>query len=242
VFRDGKAVITAERAGILNRLGSTAESWKARTSFVTRDLQAMRPEAVNFPSKCNPFCAAICHPACNCIDRPSKPLSEPPKASSMAAASGSGINPAQSTFKSNLMYTIYKALDPFFDVVRRGLTGLVDGEHYFDTIVDDVVFEFRYDFPGWPQKITGRGNLMALYAGYGNNIVLHGADALVVHRSQDSRITIIEYEVHGRAVRTGRLYVNRFISVITIEDRKIVHWRDYMDSLAAMTALVAEGS
>jgi len=25
---------------------------------------------------------------------------------------------------------------------------------------------------------------MALYAGYGNNIFLHGADALVVHRSR----------------------------------------------------------
>jgi ketosteroid isomerase-like protein len=32
-------------------------------------------------------------------------------------------------------------------------------------------------------------------------------------------------------------YDNRFISVITIENRKIVHWRDYMDSLAAWTAL-----
>src|SRR5436309_15196145 len=32
-------------------------------------------------------------------------------------------------------------------------------------------------------------------------------------------------------------YDNRFISVVTIEGRKIVQWRDYMDSLAAMTAL-----
>jgi hypothetical protein len=30
LFRDGKAVITAELSGILNRLGSTAESWQAR--------------------------------------------------------------------------------------------------------------------------------------------------------------------------------------------------------------------
>jgi len=32
-------------------------------------------------------------------------------------------------------------------------------------------------------------------------------------------------------------YDNRLISVITIENRKIVHWRDYMDSLAAWSAL-----
>jgi ketosteroid isomerase-like protein len=85
--------------------------------------------------------------------------------------------------------------------------------------------------------LNGREALMALYAGYGNSIVLHGADALVIHRSEDPRVVIIEYEVHGKIVASGAPYDNRFISVVTIEDRKIVHWRDYMDSLTAMTAL-----
>jgi ketosteroid isomerase-like protein len=85
--------------------------------------------------------------------------------------------------------------------------------------------------------VNGREALIALYAGYGKNIVLHDADALVIHRSQDPRVVIIEYEVHGKIVATGAPYDNRFISVVTIENRKIVHWRDYMDSLAAMTAL-----
>jgi ketosteroid isomerase-like protein len=42
--------------------------------------------------------------------------------------------------------------------------------------------------------------------------------------------------VHGKKIRTGNSYDNRFISVVTVEDRRIVHWRDYMDSLAAFTA------
>ena len=57
-----------------------------------------------------------------------------------------------------------------------------------------------------------------------------------MHRSQDPRVFILEYEVHGEKIRTGNAYDNRFISVVTVEDRKIVHWRDYMDSLAAFTA------
>lgn len=85
--------------------------------------------------------------------------------------------------------------------------------------------------------MKGRDALIALYAGYGINIVLHGADAPVIHRSRDPRVVIIEYEVHGEIVATGASYGNRFISVVTIEDRKIVHWRDSMDSLTAMTAL-----
>jgi ketosteroid isomerase-like protein len=119
----------------------------------------------------------------------------------------------------------------------KGLRGLVDGKHFFDAFAEDALFESRYQFPGWPTAIEGRANLMAAFSGYGNSIKLHSGDSLVVHRSQDPRIVILEYEVHGKILSTGAPYDNRFISVITIEDRKIVHWRDYMDSLAAWTAL-----
>ena len=61
---------------------------------------------------------------------------------------------------------------------------------------------------------------MALYAGYGDSMVLHKADALVVHHSQNPRVLILEYEVQGKAVRTGNPYHNRFVSIITIEGRK----------------------
>jgi uncharacterized protein len=134
-------------------------------------------------------------------------------------------------------YANFDALDPFFEIVQEGLTGLVDGKHFFDTIADDAVFDFRYNFPGWPPTIQGRANLMDQFSGYGNSIKLHSADGLVVHRVQDNRTVILEYEVHGKVLSTGVPYDNRFISVITLENRKIARWRDYMDSLAAWTAL-----
>jgi hypothetical protein len=42
---------------------------------------------------------------------------------------------------------VFEALNPFFEVVMEGLHGLVDGDHYFDTIAEDAYFEFRYHFP-----------------------------------------------------------------------------------------------
>jgi len=138
-------------------------------------------------------------------------------------------------------YAAFRALDPFFNIVQQGLAGLVDGDHFFDTIADDAVFEFRYIFPGWPLRVVGREALKTLYAGYGDNIVLRGAGGLITHRTQDPGVVILEYEVHGKTVRTGVSYDNRFISVLTIKHRKIVKWRDYMDSLAAMTALSDSG-
>jgi ketosteroid isomerase-like protein len=134
-------------------------------------------------------------------------------------------------------YAVFEALNPFFEVVLRGLSGLVDAEHYFDGFAEDAIFESRYHFPGWPVTIRGRANLMASLSGYGKTIKLHSGDALVVHRSDDGRVVILEYEVHGEVLLTGKPYDNRLISVVTIENRKIVHWRDYMDSLAAWTAL-----
>jgi ketosteroid isomerase-like protein len=134
-------------------------------------------------------------------------------------------------------YKAFEALNPFFEVVLKGLSGLVDGKHYFDTFAEDAIFESRYLFPGWPAMIRGRADLMASLSGYGKTINLHSGDALVIHRTQDRRVVILEYEVHGKIVSSGAPYDNRLISVITIEKRKIIHWRDYMDSLAAWTAL-----
>src|SRR5216683_2919321 len=135
-------------------------------------------------------------------------------------------------------YEIFEALNPFFGVVMEGLRGLVDGDHYFATFAEDALFESRYHFPGWPMMIRGRANLMASLTGYGKTIKLHFGDALVVHRSRDSRVVILEYEVHGTILSSGAPYNNRLISVIAIENRKIIHWRDYMDSLAVWTALI----
>jgi hypothetical protein len=69
-------------------------------------------------------------------------------------------------------YSAFHALDPFFSIVMEGLSKYTDGEHYFDTLADNVLFEFRYHMAGWLQAIRGRADLMSLYSGYGNSIVL----------------------------------------------------------------------
>jgi hypothetical protein len=65
---------------------------------------------------------------------------------------------------TNSKYAAFVALDPFFDIVMQGLAGAVDGDHYFEAVADDAVFEFRYVFPGFPTKVVGRDALMALLA------------------------------------------------------------------------------
>jgi ketosteroid isomerase-like protein len=128
---------------------------------------------------------------------------------------------------------------PYFDLVRGALGDLVDGDHFFDIVTDDVIYEVRYDFPSWPRIIEGRAGLMAQFRGYGDIIEIQSADKLVTHETDKGRVVVIEYEVRGTIIATDVKYINRFCSIIRIENRKISHWRDYMDSLAAWNALTA---
>ena len=132
----------------------------------------------------------------------------------------------------------FQALEPFFRVIENGLSGLVDGGHFFDLLADDVVFEFIITVPDYPRRIEGRDNLVELYRGYQKAFFLDRCFDLRAHRADDSTVTL-EYASAGRAVATGRPYANHYISVVTIKDRKIIHWRDYLDPLRVFEALGA---
>jgi uncharacterized protein len=137
-------------------------------------------------------------------------------------------------------YAIYQNAAPYFDLVRDALGDVVDGKHFFDIIADDIIYEVLYDVPGWPRVIKGRTDVMAAFRGYVDNIALRSANELILHKTDDGRVVVIEYEVHGTVVATGVKYDNRFCSIVNLESRKIAYWRDYMDSLAAWNALTAK--
>jgi uncharacterized protein len=135
-------------------------------------------------------------------------------------------------------YSAYAGAEPYFAQVRKALGDLVDGEHFFDILADDIVYEVRYDL-GWPRVVRGRANLMDQFEGYVGSIHLQSADELIVNKADNGRVVVIEYEIHGTILATGARYENRFCSIIDLGERKITHWRDYMDSHAAWTALTA---
>jgi len=130
----------------------------------------------------------------------------------------------------------FGASSPFFRIIKEGLEGLVDGADYFDLLAEDVVFEYVISVPGYPKRVQGRQNIVDLYSGYGDYMHLDSADNLRVHRDAETSVVVLEYEVHGTSVQTGRPYNNRFVSVITINDRKVTHWRDYLDPVAVFDA------
>jgi ketosteroid isomerase-like protein len=125
---------------------------------------------------------------------------------------------------------------PFFRIIREGLEGLADGEDYFDLLADDVVIEYVISVPGYPRRVEGRPAVIDLYSGYDDYMAVHTADNLRVYRDPEASVAVLEYEVHGKSVLTGRPYNNRFASIITVKDGKVTRWRDYLDPIAVFDA------
>jgi ketosteroid isomerase-like protein len=104
----------------------------------------------------------------------------------------------------------FEALAPFFRIIEEGLSGIVDGEDFFDTLAEDAVFEYVISVPGYPRRVVGREAVAELYRGYGQTMVLHGSDELAVHHDRKASVVVLEYAVHGRAIGTGHAYDNHF--------------------------------
>jgi ketosteroid isomerase-like protein len=125
---------------------------------------------------------------------------------------------------------------PFFRIIREGLRGLADGEDYFDLLADEVVVEYVISVPGYPRRVEGRQAVIDLYSGYDDYMTLRSADSLRVYRDPAASVAVLEYEVHGESAVAGRPYDNRFVSIITVKDGKVTHWRDYLDPVAVFDA------
>ena len=70
----------------------------------------------------------------------------------------------------------FKALDPFFRIIEKGLDGIADGGHFFDLLAEEVIFEYIITTPGYPRRVEGRTAVAELYRPYGTMIVLMGVD------------------------------------------------------------------
>jgi uncharacterized protein len=131
----------------------------------------------------------------------------------------------------------FRALEPFFRIIQEALVGLADGEHFFDLLADDVVFDYIITIPNYPRHVVGRTAVAELYRPYGEMFVLDRCFDLAVHRDRETGVVVLEYASEGRAVRTGAAYSNRYVSVLTITERKVTRWRDYLDPIAVFDAV-----
>jgi len=129
------------------------------------------------------------------------------------------------------------ALNHVFRIIQEGLTGLVEADHFFNLLADDIVTEFIVTVPGYPSRVEGRAALAELYRPYGTALRLDACSDLRVHHDPATGVVVLEYASEGRAVGSGAPYRNRFISVLTVRHGGVVHRRDHLNPLAVFDAL-----
>jgi ketosteroid isomerase-like protein len=131
----------------------------------------------------------------------------------------------------------FTALNPFFRIIEQGLEGIVGPGHFFDLLAEDIIVDYVITVPGYPRRVQGREAVAELYRPYGNLIVLDRCFDLAVHHDTNTGVVVLEYASEGHTVPTRRSYKNRYISVLTIADGKVTHWRDYLDPIAVFDAV-----
>jgi ketosteroid isomerase-like protein len=107
---------------------------------------------------------------------------------------------------------------------------------FVEMMSDDFVMEFPYARAGMPTKVEGRAAVLAHLAKVGQGVSVESASNLVVHETTDPEVVILEFDGHGRALKTGEPYEQRYISVIRARGGKIVHFKDYWNPIQGLKA------
>ncbi|HEX6359446.1 nuclear transport factor 2 family protein [Actinophytocola sp.] len=97
----------------------------------------------------------------------------------------------------------------------------------------DVVIEQPFA-AGGPSRIEGRDNFLALTKTSRESLPVRVEDLrnVVIHATTDPNKIIVEYELVGTVLTTGRQASALFIAVMEIRDGLISLWREYQNTLA----------
>jgi uncharacterized protein len=124
------------------------------------------------------------------------------------------------------------------DMLRSALGDRLDpaAQSFPDLMAEDFVMEFPYARPGMPTRVEGRAAVLAHLVKVGGDVSVDSASNLIVHETTDPEVVILEFDGHGRSVRTGEPYEQRYISVIRARGGKIVHFKDYWNPIQGLKA------
>jgi len=123
-------------------------------------------------------------------------------------------------------------------VMKDALGERVDpaATNFVDMMAEDFVMEFPYARPGMQTRIEGRAAVLAYLMTVGQGVSVDSVSNVAVHDTTDPDVVIVEFDGHGRAIKTGEPYEQRYISVIRTRDGRIVHYKDYWNPIQGLKA------
>ncbi|WP_433190600.1 nuclear transport factor 2 family protein [Actinoallomurus sp. CA-150999] len=122
------------------------------------------------------------------------------------------------------------------DLYRHSLRLLLEKNvpGWVDLWAEDGVMEFPFAPQGWPGRLEGKEAIAAYMRGYPDHIDLHDFPDVRIHQTTDPETIVVEMRGVGRLVETGRPFDMTYIAVVTVQDGRIVSYRDYWNPLAVV--------
>jgi len=113
-------------------------------------------------------------------------------------------------------------------------TGLEAGQ-----LAEDVVIEAPFAPPGHPRRVEGRDQVLAHYGPQQAAFQARFEEVrnVVIHDTTDPEVIVVEYELAGTVLASGRQASAAFVGILRVREGKTVLWREYQNVLAIAQAL-----
>ena len=109
---------------------------------------------------------------------------------------------------------------------------------FFDMLADEAVMEFPYAPANSPNRLVGKAAIRSYMEGVASRLRIDHFAPPVIHPTPTGYV--LETRCEGVALQTGKPYNQDYISVITLRDGHIVHYRDYWNPLVTLEAMRAD--
>lgn len=114
----------------------------------------------------------------------------------------------------------------FLNLMMTGLEDEVDAASFWEAIDDETIFKFHYYFPDFPTRMT-KQRYQEWFGNYNAPETAAEMNQLYKDVSSSEKTTIImQYTVHY----AQNIPDMNFLSIVTIKNRRVVGWEDYLDT------------
>ena len=130
-------------------------------------------------------------------------------------------------------------MESFSAMLRAALGDLLapGADSFAEMMASDAVMEFPFAPAGSVTRVEGRAALERYLSGFGEILRIDRMTGPTVHRGREAGVVILEFGCVGSGVQTGAPYNQTYISVITMRDGRIAHYRDYWNPLVVLAAV-----
>lgn len=121
--------------------------------------------------------------------------------------------------------------------IMHGFTQLLlDGElaQWVELYATEAVFEFPYSPPGFPKKLEGKAAIANHVHDLMRIIEIQQFSEPVILADHSKQQFVAEFTCEGRSLITGKPYNQTYISVVSHQNGKITHYKDYWNPMVVL--------